>query len=521
MEAASSDWLDCAPVTDRPAGPRRPSLRLNAAAWTFSNLAYFGVVFLITPVAVRELGPELWGIWQLVGATAIYAQLLNLSLGAATHYQVAYRTAAGDHARLATVLTNVRLYLLGAGVLLLAALALLGRPFVEALVPPEQVELAWATLVVAIVINSIDFQTRLAGSVLIGLQRNDLYAMFQTTGAALLLGAVLLGFGAGMGLVGFAAVMTLGPTFAALCSWVAYRRLLPRESLRWMRPDWPLFREMIGYSLSTILYTAGSVVLYQTMKFVAALRCGGPEAAGHMGLAISLAQTISVVFTPAVAVLLSRVGQLQGEHRLHEVAPLLERAFIALGLLLVPAVIFLAVDAPTIFSAWVGGSVSPDTLSALAATTRLLFIGHGFYIAVLPFYYALLGVGEHRVFGIGMLVIALLNTGLGWLATGYAPRIETLGAVYGVLMLALAAGVTAPAGLRRFPMPLFRLFVRAFCVPLAAALPGAALLAWRPRGSQPLVELALDAVLFALLTLPGLELARRRFGLPLGLVARG
>jgi hypothetical protein len=120
-----------------------------------------------------------------------------------------------------------------------------------------------------------------------------------------------------------------------------------------------------------------------------------------------------------------------------------------------------------------------------------------------------------------MVVIALLNTGLGWLATGFSPRIETLGAVYGVLMLALAAGVTAPAGLRRFPLPLLRLFVRAFCVPLAAALPGAAALAWRPRGgSPPLVELALDGVLFVLLALPGLELARRRFGLPLGLRLR-
>ncbi len=87
------------------------------------------------------------------------------------------------------MLTNVRLYLLGAGLLLLAGLALLGRPFVEALVPPAQVELAWSALVVAIVITSLDLQTRLAGSVLIGLQRNDLYALFQTVGAALLVPA--------------------------------------------------------------------------------------------------------------------------------------------------------------------------------------------------------------------------------------------------------------------------------------------------------------------------------------------
>ncbi len=507
-------------MSDRPASTRRPSLRVNAVAWTFSNLAYFGVVFLITPVAVRELGPEGWGIWQLVGATAIYAQLLNLSLGTATHYQVAYRTAGGDPSGLATVFTNVRLYLLGAGLVLLVALALFGRPFVSALVPPAQVELAWSALAIALVITSLDLQTRLAGSVLIGLQRNDLYAVFQTLGAALLFLGVTLGFRFGMGLRGFAVVMTLGPTFAALCSWVAYRRLLPRESLRWARPDWPLFRQMIGYSLSTILYTAGAVVLYQTMKFLAALRCGGPEAAGQMGLAISLAQTISVVFTPAVGVLHSRVGQLHGEGRLAEVSGLLERAFLVLGLLLVPSVVFLVVDTPAIFGAWLGGAVDASALTQLAATTRLLFVGHGFYIAALPFYYALLGVGEHRVFGLGMLAIAVLNTALGWLAAGVSPRIETLGAVYGLLMLGLVAFVTAPAGLRRFPLPLRRLFLRAFCAPLAAALPGAALVVWRPRLGSALLDLAIDAALFVVLCAPGLELARRRFGLSLGFGAR-
>jgi len=262
-------------------------------------------------------------------------------------------------------------------------------------------------------------------------------------------------------------------------------------------------------------------VLYQTMKFLAALRCGGAEAAGHMGLAISLAQTISVVFTPAVGVLQSRVGQLHGERRLHEVAPLLERTYLGLGLLLVPAVVFLVADAHAIFAAWVGASVAEPTLSDLATTTRLLFIGHGFYVAALPLYYALLGIGQHRVFGLGMLAIAVTNTALGWGAASLVPRIETLGAVYGVLMLALAAGVTFPAGLRRFPLPLGRLLRRALAAPLFAALPGAALLVWRPRGAVPLLELALDGVSFVLLTLPGLELARRRFGLPLGFGPRG
>ena len=485
------------------------------------NLSYYGVAFLITPIAIDHLGSDGWGVWQLVGAAVIYAHLLQLGLGTSLHYQVAVRTAGGDWSRLATVLSSVRLYLLLVGVLLLALLALGGRAFVESLVEPEHRALAWAALVISTVLTSLDFQLRFYGSVLAGLQRMDLFGVFQTLGALVLLAAVVIGFRAGMDLRGFAAVMTLGPCFAALCSWITCRRLLPRASRRIARPDLAIFRELVGYSLSTLLYTAGGVVLYQTMKFAASWRCGGIEAAGHMGLAISLAQAISVVFTPAVGVLQSRVGQFQGEGRLELVPALLERALVALGLLLVPSVVFLVADARVIFEAWVGGTAASSALESLASTARLLFVGHGFYIAALPFYYVLLGVGEHRVFGIGMFAVAVLNTAFGWFATSIFPRIETLGAVYGILMFGLVVGVTAPAGLRRFPVPLARVLRRGLAAPLLAAAPGALVLALRPRIGQPLVDLAIDAALFTGLTLPGLEFARRRFGLGLGFGPRG
>jgi O-antigen/teichoic acid export membrane protein len=490
---------------------------LNALASMFSNLVYFGVVFLVTPIAIRHLGADGWGIFQLVGATALYAQLLNLSLGTSTHYQIAYRTGNGDFEGIAVVLTSVRLYLVGVSTVLLGLLLLAGRPFVSSLVEPDQVELAYAALAIGIGITSLDIHLRIAGSVLVGLQRNDLYAIYQTLGAVLLFSAVWIGFRLGMDLRGFTLVMSLGPSVAAVCSWLTYRRMLPAVSLRWRRPQWPLFRAMVGYSLSTIIYVSGSAFLYQTMKLMASWRCGGPEAAGHMGLALSLAQTLSVVFTPLVGVLHSRVGQFHGERRLHEVPPLLSRTYTVLGFLLVPAVVFLVFDARVVFEAWVGSAVGPDVLDRLATTTRLLLVGHAFFIAALPFYYALLGVGEHRVFGVGMFCVALVNVGVGWLVAGAWPRIEALGLVYGVLMLVLVLCVTAPAGLRRFPLALRSLLSRALLTPLLASVPGMLVLHWRPRIGQPLVDLAADGALFVLCCLPGVELARRRYGIPLRL----
>lgn len=526
--------IECEPVTSGgstettpssaaeagPQAPQRAGLRLNALAWTVGNLTFFGVVFLITPLAIEHLGSEGWGIWQLVGATSIYAQLLQLGLGTALHYQVAYRTASRDWERLASVFTSVRLFLLLAGLALLALLAVGGRPFVRSLVDAPHQELAWGALVISIIITSLEFQLRPFGSALGGLQRQDLVGVFQMVGAFALLGAVVLGFRVGMDLRGFAALMTLGPGVAAALSVIAVRRLVPPEGLRLRRPDLALFRQTVAYSMSTVLYTVGAVVLYQTMKFMASWRCGGPDAAGHIGLAISMAQTLSVVFAPAMGVLQSRVGQLHGENRLALVSQLLEQALVVLGLLLVPATVFLVQDAPAIFMAWVGGTEAVAVVDELATTTRLLLLGHFFYIAALPFYYVLLGVGQHRVFGFAMVAVAVLNTALGWIATSVQPRIETLGLVYGILMLVLVVGVTAPAGMRRFPVPIGRLLVRGIGVPLLASIPGALAMAWRPPLGQPLLDLALDGAVFILLTVPGLELARRRFGVPLRLRLR-
>jgi O-antigen/teichoic acid export membrane protein len=255
------------------------------------------------------------------------------------------------------------------------------------------------------------------------------------------------------------------------------------------------------------------------MKYVAALRCGGPEAAGHMGLAISLAQTISVIFAPGVMALMARVGQLKGETRLAEVPNLLDRAFSALGLLLVPSVVFLWVGTRSIFDVWLGAELPAPVIASLASTTRLLLLGHAVYIAGLPLYYAMLGIGEHRAFGIGMLSVAVVNSAICWFAAGRFPHIETLALVYGVSMLALVACVTVPVGLRRFPLSVPRLLRRSLLLPLLVSLPGAAAVIVRPRFGKPLADLVTDALLFSALCVPGLELARRRLGVPLRLRA--
>jgi O-antigen/teichoic acid export membrane protein len=230
-----------------------------------------------------------------------------------------------------------------------------------------------------------------------------------------------------------------------------------------------------------------------------------------MGLAVSIVHTLGTLILPLVVTLHARFGQLHGEGRSAEIRALFERALAVTAFLVVPATLFLIADATLIFAAWVGGAVSETVVDQLGRTTRLMLLGQGAYLLALPCYYALLGVGRHRIFGFAMLGAAIVNAGLGLAATAFDPRIEVLGAVFAGVVALVSLGVTVPAALRRFPIPPGRLLLGTLVAPAAAALPGLlALSLTRPSG-RPVVDLAIDAVLFGLLTAPSLEWARRRY----------
>jgi O-antigen/teichoic acid export membrane protein len=228
-----------------------------------------------------------------------------------------------------------------------------------------------------------------------------------------------------------------------------------------------------------------------------------------MGLVVNLVQTLSVVFIPLAAVLQPRVSELRGRGREAEVPLLLRRSMASFGLVAAPILAFLLLEAPAVFDAWVGRAVSREVVTELASTTRSMLLGQALYVLVLPLFYALLGVGEHRIFGLGMLAAGVGNAVLAWVATGIDPTIGGLGLAFSTTLVGLVLGVILPFSLRRFSLTVTEVAWRSALLPLLSVSP-AALLQLRPHLDEPLLDLALAAVLFAAFALPGWLLARRR-----------
>jgi len=493
---------------------RRVGMRMNALASAIGHGTFFAATFLTTPIAIRHLGDAQWGIWQIVGAATQYALILSLGLGTAIQYQVSYLSARQDYARLATAFTSVRLYFLAVALAMGGALAIAGLPLLRTLVDPDQVPLAWQALLVTVGLTAVTLPIRFYQSVLGGLQRFDLFCVFQLGAGVAIFAGVSGGFRLGMGLTGFALVMGLCTATPFVASWLALRRMLPRVAFRWVGVDLSLLGSMVTYSLSTTVFLTGTVLLYQTMKFLASWACGGTEAAGRIGLVINIVQTIAVVFTPLFSVVLSRVAQLHGEGRLDAIAPLLNRVCVLNGLAVVPTVIFLGIAARSVFEAWLGSSVSPAAVVQLARTTQIMLLGQAAYALTLPGYHALLGVGEHRAFGMGMLAAGSASVALGWVAARAHPEIESLALAFSVAMVGLFLFVTLPVLVRRFTLDVRSFLGRGVALPALASLPGAVALGLRPRLGRPLLDLIADAAIFGVALLPWLGLVRRLLRVP-------
>jgi O-antigen/teichoic acid export membrane protein len=490
---------------------RGQSTRLinNSAINAAGSIAFYVAVVMVTPMAIGGLGDRMWGIWQLVGSLTSYALLINLGLNGAVSYHVSNAVARDDAQELGAAIHHAWIYFAAAGALIAAVFLIAGRPLIFHLIGGDDAAVAYRALVFSAILTGLTLPIRVYPSVLSGLQRYDAIAMARVAGGAVLVMSCGVGFFFDrMGLISFVILMTIAPIIPGFISWMMTRRILPREMLGWHDLNLPFLKEMLSYSINTVAYTAGSVVLFQSMKVMAAWKAGGPVAAGHIGLVVNIAQILSVVFIPLVAVLHPRVRDLASRGMEDELPRLLRRSLTAAGFVIVPTVLFTTLEAPLIFEAWVGNALSPETINTLSRTARWMMIGQGPFILFLPCFYALVGLGEHRIFGLGMLAAGVVNAILGWALLSQHPDIESLGMAFGGTLAALVFLVTVPATLRRFQVPYWVGLRDAVLWPTLVAAPGALAFFIRPDFENAKIELIVAAILFGVCIAPGLLVAR-------------
>lgn len=367
------------------------AFRRNAIANYLNSFVTLVLALVVTPLLVRGLGKETYGVWVLVSTSVVYLNLLQFGFSQATTKYVAEGLAVEDRPRVRrAVSTSVAALSVPGGLLLAAA------PGLALLVPVIfniPLDLEHAAVIVAL-LSIIDLAIAIPadtfGAVLAGAQRYDLLnaTLAATAVAQAAAWAIILALDGGLIALG---VATTSLSLASqLARYLIVRRLLGPEVVSRKSVDRTFARPLLSMSGWVAVTNVSEAVIGRIDPIVVGLVVGVPQAGVYAvgqklaALVSRFTEPVSMVFFPHASVM-AAAGDREGLRKAFLTAT---RIVIAIAL---PLTIGLIVLAGPLIDAWVGAGFSGavPVVSCLAATTTIwAFSGAGVYV--------LRGIGDVR-----------------------------------------------------------------------------------------------------------------------------
>ncbi|MBI1765365.1 MAG: flippase [Acidobacteria bacterium] len=316
--------------------------------------------FVATPLVIRWLGAEAYGVLTLINLLIGYLAFGDLGMGMASTRYGAEAHARGDDEGEATVIWTALLIGL-APVLVLAVLLVLtaelllerGLHLPAALQPP-------ATL--ALRIAALGFMARALSSVLntpqlvrLRMRLNSLL----TTGANLaqiIFTPIVLWCGGG--LVGAVAVVAVSNGLLALVHGFFSLRLLPQL----VRPrfDFVMLRSLARFGAALVASQLAALVLANGEKLVLA-RVASVKTLAHYTVAYTLANLLTMIPTALGQVLLPALTRLQASAARADLQRLYQQASRAILVTAPPLVVIMALLAQPFFTFWAGAEYGRES----------------------------------------------------------------------------------------------------------------------------------------------------------------
>ncbi len=328
------------------------------------------LALVVTPVLVRKLGTEAYGIYVFAFTLGGVLAVLDLGLTPAVVMLLSRAWHAQDRARMERIIGTALTTYLVAGAVLGVVVALL-VPWLVTSVLHVSKNLQ-TTAENALWLSAGSFLLSLVFSVFnsvpIALERFDL-TVLRTVGVSLLTtAAVIVYVLAGGGLVGVM-LINLAGNAVALGVFIAVSRLL----LPWMKMR-PLFDVEIARAMARFsgFKFAGSVGGLLTYRFdqVAIGAILGVRAAGVYVVPVTAATRILALLTDLVLPLFPRISKLASDPA--AVRSLLLRSVRLMALVAAPSFVILFIFADAIIRAWIGGE--QGRLLAIEGSTTLRWL---------------------------------------------------------------------------------------------------------------------------------------------------
>jgi O-antigen/teichoic acid export membrane protein len=232
---------------------RKRRLAINSVFSFFSWLVPLMVSFVATPIIVRGLGIESYGLYALISGFISYS--FSFGIGKTAAKYVAEYSSAGQTAKISEVLSTIFWFSLSVGLLGTVIIAVFARSIVSDVlqISPDAQPLAITALYLACVTILVYMISQIFQFALQGLHRFDKYSILINLNGILMNGGNILIVWRGGGVLSL-----LGWNLTVVCLicilfYISARRLIPGAGIRF-KLDREMTIDVLKYGASIILY---------------------------------------------------------------------------------------------------------------------------------------------------------------------------------------------------------------------------------------------------------------------------
>ncbi len=423
------------------------------------------LLLVSTPILLRGLGEEGFGVQALVINVIGYLTIFNSMQGAGTKYLSEF-LAKQERENITKLLSTSLFFNLGVGIvgglaIFLGSSLLVTRIFrvPDELVPAST--LAFQLASIGFVASTISWW---GTAVMAGLQRYDvvsgiaiLVVTFSTLGSLL---ALVFGFG----LVGVVVSNVVGALIGALAYGLSVKRGLP-----WLRWEWrfdkKMFRLLFGFGIFATIQVIFGLISVQMDRTLLGLWIGVGAVAIYT-IPWGLTTRIQQLCSRALQVVFPLTSELNSQQRGDQLMRLFLRAQTLNTVLVILIGMPLLLLARDILTQWMGTEFAEQATLAL----ELLTIAYGLYSLCIVLGGIIWGLGHPEVYTGFSIALALANL-IGYVL--FIPRWAVDGAAWGSMLSSLV--VVPPlfwyVNRRFLHVPWRTLLTTVFGRPLLAALP--------------------------------------------------
>lgn len=367
------------------------------------------ISFFLIRFFLAHLGESRYGIWVLIGSIFQYRRLLDMGMNSSINRYIPVGLAKGDDEAVQRVLSTSLFFFLGLAVVF--ALVSLVIYFNIGTWFPIASDMVGTTSLLVLIVGScfaLAMPLQLSSALLSGLQRYDILNLAELLVLLLRAALIVVLLRRGLGLVTMGLVFGISEIAVRVVQFVFARKLLVRASVTLKSVDFKLLREMLAYGINTFLYTVGGLILFKASDVVIA-RYIGTEEVSQFAIAIAgliLLSQFLRAFTAAIKPAVSDLDARDDHWRVREISFLMQKYSL---LLIIPAGCFLVVMGREFLQVWVGEEFqNPAVIKSMSVILAILTVGHCLRLAQHSNFIVLVGKGEHRLFGLFALVMALL-----------------------------------------------------------------------------------------------------------------